>query len=83
VWTTVNNGQFPFITIGAMPSRLQNVTGKEPHFTKVTTMEKAHPTVLTGMELKSMKVALRLWFRFSKFNYQDETEPQINCKKGS
>ena len=56
---------------------------KEHHFTKATTMEKAHPTVLTGMELKSMKVALRLWFRFSKFNYQDETEPQINCKKGS
>jgi len=46
---------------------------KEHHFTKATTMEKAHPAVLTGIKLKSTKVALRLWFHCSKFNYQDET----------
>jgi hypothetical protein len=30
---TASNGQSPFTTIGVMPSRLQNVTGKEHHFT--------------------------------------------------
>jgi hypothetical protein len=65
-----------------MPLRLQNAMGKEPHFTKVTMMEKAYPAVLTGIKLKSTKVALRLWFHCSKFNYQNENKQQINFKKG-